>query len=159
MNVEIGKQNIITLFWKQGGWAVSFLGTHKSEPDIYIKFWRQFRENHEKRQSAENARFCQKSWKMPRPWPPSWVLWIFQNFMLFSWISQNWPLSSSCLSSCFSYFAAIVARPPSLFSRKQSEGNIILILQYCDRIAANPPVMWQKIRIPILHPCNRRAAF
>jgi hypothetical protein len=34
MNVEIGRQNIIILL----GRAVSFLGIHKSEPDIYIGF-------------------------------------------------------------------------------------------------------------------------
>jgi hypothetical protein len=41
MNVEIVKivkQNIVTMFWKQRGCAVSFLGIHKSEPDIYIRF-------------------------------------------------------------------------------------------------------------------------
>jgi hypothetical protein len=38
MNVEIGRQNIIILFWKYQGCAVSFLGIHKSEPDIYIGF-------------------------------------------------------------------------------------------------------------------------
>jgi hypothetical protein len=40
INVEIWRQNIIILFWKkQGrGRAVSFLGIHKSEPDIYIGF-------------------------------------------------------------------------------------------------------------------------
>jgi hypothetical protein len=38
MNVEIGRQNIITLFWKKRGHAVSFLGIHKSELDIYIGF-------------------------------------------------------------------------------------------------------------------------
>jgi hypothetical protein len=36
MNVEIGRQNIIILFWKQRGCAVSFLGTHISAPDIFI---------------------------------------------------------------------------------------------------------------------------
>ncbi len=34
MNVEIGKQNIIILFWKLWGSAVSFLGIHEVEPDI-----------------------------------------------------------------------------------------------------------------------------
>ena len=38
MNVEIGRQNIIILFWKERGHAVSFLVIHKSEPDIYIGF-------------------------------------------------------------------------------------------------------------------------
>ncbi len=38
MNVEIGRQNIEIQFWKKRGCAVSFLGTHKSEPDIYIGF-------------------------------------------------------------------------------------------------------------------------
>jgi hypothetical protein len=37
MNVEIGKQSIIILFWTRSP-AVSFLGIHKSEPDIYIGF-------------------------------------------------------------------------------------------------------------------------
>ncbi len=36
MNVEIGRQNIIILFWKEQGRAVSFLGIHKLELDIYI---------------------------------------------------------------------------------------------------------------------------
>ena len=31
MNVEIGRQNVITLFWKQRGCLVSFLGIHKSD--------------------------------------------------------------------------------------------------------------------------------
>ncbi len=34
MNVEIGRQNIIILFWKYRGRTVSFLGIHKSEKDI-----------------------------------------------------------------------------------------------------------------------------
>jgi hypothetical protein len=38
MNVEIGRQNIIILFWKERGHAVSFREIHKSEPDIYIGF-------------------------------------------------------------------------------------------------------------------------
>ena len=38
MNVEIGRQKIIILFWKLRGHAVSILGIHKSEPDIYIGF-------------------------------------------------------------------------------------------------------------------------
>jgi hypothetical protein len=38
MNVEIGRQNIIILFWKYLGHAVSFLGIRKSETDIYIGF-------------------------------------------------------------------------------------------------------------------------
>ncbi len=38
MNVEIGRQNIIILFWKWRGHAVSLLGIHKSEPEIYIVF-------------------------------------------------------------------------------------------------------------------------
>jgi hypothetical protein len=38
MNVEIGRQNITILVLKLWGWAVSFLGIHKSEPDIYIGF-------------------------------------------------------------------------------------------------------------------------
>jgi hypothetical protein len=38
MNVEIGRQNIIIMFLKLRGRAVSFLGIHKSEPDIYIGF-------------------------------------------------------------------------------------------------------------------------
>ncbi len=37
MNVEIGRQNIIILFWKSQGHAVSFLGIHKSE-HIYHEF-------------------------------------------------------------------------------------------------------------------------
>ncbi len=32
MNVEIGRQSIIILFWKQRRRTVSFLGLHKSEP-------------------------------------------------------------------------------------------------------------------------------
>ena len=35
MNAEIGRQNIIILFGKN---TVSFLGIHRSEPDIYIGF-------------------------------------------------------------------------------------------------------------------------
>jgi|LakMenEpi03Aug12_release.lakeMendotaPanAssembly.Ray.scaffolds.fasta_scaffold198334_1 hypothetical protein len=35
MNVEIGRQILIILFWKYRGRAVSFLGIHKSEPNIY----------------------------------------------------------------------------------------------------------------------------
>jgi|LakMenEpi03Aug12_release.lakeMendotaPanAssembly.Ray.scaffolds.fasta_scaffold2946045_1 hypothetical protein len=31
MNVEIGRLNIIIMFWKLGGCAVSFLGIHKSD--------------------------------------------------------------------------------------------------------------------------------
>jgi hypothetical protein len=38
MNVEIGRQNIIILFWKWRGRAISFLGIHKSESDICIEF-------------------------------------------------------------------------------------------------------------------------
>jgi hypothetical protein len=38
MNMEIGRQNIIILFWKKQGRTVSFLGTHQSEPYIYIRF-------------------------------------------------------------------------------------------------------------------------
>jgi hypothetical protein len=38
MNVEIGRQNIIILFCKLGGCAVSFLEINKSEPHIYIGF-------------------------------------------------------------------------------------------------------------------------
>ncbi len=42
MNVEIGRQNIIILFWKWRGRTVSFLGIHKSDfcysMDIYIGF-------------------------------------------------------------------------------------------------------------------------
>jgi hypothetical protein len=38
MNVEIGRHNIIILFRNNEGRAVSFLGIHKSEPDIYIGF-------------------------------------------------------------------------------------------------------------------------
>jgi hypothetical protein len=38
MNVEIRRQNIIILFWKKRGGAVSFLGIHKLEPDTYIGF-------------------------------------------------------------------------------------------------------------------------
>jgi hypothetical protein len=38
MNVELGRQNIIILFWKYQGRAVSFLGLHKLELDIYIGF-------------------------------------------------------------------------------------------------------------------------
>ncbi len=38
MNVEIVRQNIIILFWKYRDQAVSFLGVHKSEPDIYTGF-------------------------------------------------------------------------------------------------------------------------
>ena len=38
MNVEIVRQNIIILLWKKRGCAVSFLGIHKSEPDIYFAF-------------------------------------------------------------------------------------------------------------------------
>ncbi len=38
MNVEIGRQNIIILFWKSEGWVVSFLGINKSEPGICIEF-------------------------------------------------------------------------------------------------------------------------
>jgi hypothetical protein len=37
-NVEIRRQNIIILFWKQQGRTVSFLGIHKSVPDICIGF-------------------------------------------------------------------------------------------------------------------------
>ncbi len=37
-NVEIGIQNIIILFWKYRGHAVSFLGLHKLALDIYIGF-------------------------------------------------------------------------------------------------------------------------
>jgi hypothetical protein len=36
MNVKVGRQNILILSWKYRGTAVSFLGIHKSEPDIYI---------------------------------------------------------------------------------------------------------------------------
>jgi hypothetical protein len=36
--VEIGRQNIVILFWKESGRAVSFLGIQKSEPDICIVF-------------------------------------------------------------------------------------------------------------------------
>ncbi len=35
MNDDIVRQNIIILFWKRGS-AFSFLGIHKSEPEIYI---------------------------------------------------------------------------------------------------------------------------
>ncbi len=38
MNVEIGRQYIIILYWKEQGRAVSILGIHKSEPDIDIGF-------------------------------------------------------------------------------------------------------------------------
>jgi hypothetical protein len=38
MSVEIGRQNIIILFWKKGGCTVSFLGIHEWEPDIYNGF-------------------------------------------------------------------------------------------------------------------------
>jgi hypothetical protein len=38
INVEIGWQNIIILFWKYQGRAVSLLGIHKSKPDINIGF-------------------------------------------------------------------------------------------------------------------------
>jgi hypothetical protein len=38
MNVEMGRQNIIILFRKYRGRAVSCLGIIKSEPDIYIGF-------------------------------------------------------------------------------------------------------------------------
>jgi hypothetical protein len=38
MNVETGRQNIIILFLKLRGLAVSFLGIYKWEPDIYIGF-------------------------------------------------------------------------------------------------------------------------
>jgi hypothetical protein len=38
MNVENGRQNTDILFWKKRGSSVSFLGIHKSEPDIYIGF-------------------------------------------------------------------------------------------------------------------------
>jgi hypothetical protein len=38
MNVEIGKQNFVILFGKYWGHAVSFMGIHKTEPDIYIGF-------------------------------------------------------------------------------------------------------------------------
>jgi hypothetical protein len=38
MKVEIGRHNIVILFWKEQGCAVLLLGTHKSEPDIYIGF-------------------------------------------------------------------------------------------------------------------------
>jgi hypothetical protein len=35
MNVEIRRQNIIILFWKKRGRAISFLGIHKSETDSH----------------------------------------------------------------------------------------------------------------------------
>jgi hypothetical protein len=38
MNLEMGRQNIIIMFWKLGGNTDSFLGMHKSERDIYIGF-------------------------------------------------------------------------------------------------------------------------
>ncbi len=38
MNLLTGRQNILILFWKWQGRAVSFLRIHKSEPDIYIGF-------------------------------------------------------------------------------------------------------------------------
>ncbi len=38
MNGEIGKQNIIIMFLKKWGHTVSFMGIHKSEPDIYNGF-------------------------------------------------------------------------------------------------------------------------
>jgi hypothetical protein len=38
MNVEIERQNFIILFWKKRGCAVSLLGKHESEPNIYIGF-------------------------------------------------------------------------------------------------------------------------
>jgi hypothetical protein len=38
MDVEIKRQNIIILFLKQRGCAVSFLVKHNSEPDIYVGF-------------------------------------------------------------------------------------------------------------------------
>jgi hypothetical protein len=38
MNVEIGRKNIIILFWKYGGRAGSFLGIHKLELDTYFGF-------------------------------------------------------------------------------------------------------------------------
>ncbi len=38
MSVEIGRQNITILFWKQRGCTASFLGIHKWEPVIYIGF-------------------------------------------------------------------------------------------------------------------------
>ncbi len=38
MNVEIGRQNIIILFWKWQGRTVKFHRLHKLEPDIYIGF-------------------------------------------------------------------------------------------------------------------------
>jgi hypothetical protein len=38
MSTGIGRQNIITLFWKSGSCTVLFLGIHKLEPDIYIGF-------------------------------------------------------------------------------------------------------------------------
>ncbi len=38
MNVEIGRQNIIILFWKKRGQVVSYLGIHQSEHLLYIGF-------------------------------------------------------------------------------------------------------------------------
>jgi hypothetical protein len=38
LNVETGRQNIIIMFSKKRGRAVSLLNTHKSDPDIYIGF-------------------------------------------------------------------------------------------------------------------------
>ncbi len=40
MNVEIGRQNIIILFWKKRAPAVSFLEIHKSE--VILDFHRPF---------------------------------------------------------------------------------------------------------------------
>jgi hypothetical protein len=38
INADLGRKNIIFLFWKLRGCTVSFLGIHKSEPDIYTRF-------------------------------------------------------------------------------------------------------------------------
>jgi hypothetical protein len=42
MNVEIGIQNIITLFWKYRGQAVSLLGIHKSDQTFILDSHRPF---------------------------------------------------------------------------------------------------------------------
>ncbi len=42
MNVEIGRQNLIILFWEQRCRAVSFLGIHKLEPQTFILDHRPF---------------------------------------------------------------------------------------------------------------------
>ncbi len=53
-------------------------------------------------------------------WPPPWILLNFHIFIIFLQLLRICMTSSSHLSTYFSYFATIMARPLLLFSRKIS---------------------------------------